>query len=364
MRIGVPLHKKERMKSLLFVFISLISLQLSAQEIIESCKFGQPLVEALQEDYTPNNPLGYGDGRDILYSEIDNNGLELSGIYTDFTVTLDPNADPSVSAFQGGSGINAEHVYPQSLGAGDEPARSDLHNIFPSKVNVNSARGSCPFGEIVDSDTDIWFYLNLQSSSTPTSEIDNYSEKDEEDCVFEPREEVKGDIARAMFYFYTIYQSIADSKNPNFFHNQKAILYEWHLADLPDDRELQRNEKIAAEQGNLNPFIADTSLVRRAYFSEDASYPEGDPNCLTTSIEELEVNEWVTISSYFVQDELEVFSSKSQGAILLFDMYGQLMTRESLEREKRLIVSDLPMGVYILQVYSGNKVKAFRFVKK
>ena len=87
--------------------------------------------------------------------------------------------------FREETGLNAEHVYPQSKGAGDEPARSDLHNIFPSKVNVNEARGSCPFDEIADNDTDRWFYLNTQLNSIPNTDIDKYSEKDEEDCVFE-----------------------------------------------------------------------------------------------------------------------------------------------------------------------------------
>ena len=140
---------------LIFVFAGI---HLFGQDIIEPCKFGQPLIDALQEDYTPSDPIGYNPARDILYSTIDNDGLQLSGIYTDFTVTLVAGADPSVSAFQNGAGINAEHVYPQSLGAGNEPARSDLHNIFPCKVNVNEARGSCPFGEIDDEDTDRWFY--------------------------------------------------------------------------------------------------------------------------------------------------------------------------------------------------------------
>jgi len=106
------------MKNLLTFLSILFSLGGFAQDIIEPCKFGQPLIDALQSQFTPNNPLGYGPARDILYSEIDNVGFDLSGIYTEFTVTLDPNEDPSVSAFQGGVGINAEHVYPQSQGAG------------------------------------------------------------------------------------------------------------------------------------------------------------------------------------------------------------------------------------------------------
>ena len=176
--------------------------QLSAQ--IEPCKFGQSLITALRTHYTPTQTLGYSNARDTLYSQIDNNGLNLSCIYSNFTVTLDPTIDPSISAFQGGNGINAEHVYPQSKGASQEPARSDMHNIRPSRVQVNSARGSCVFDEVADSDTEFWFYLNTQLTTIPNSNIDQYSEKDEEDCRFEPQESSKGDIARAVFYFYTI----------------------------------------------------------------------------------------------------------------------------------------------------------------
>jgi len=91
----------------LFTFLSILfSLSVVSQDIIEPCKFGQPLIDELQNQFTPNNPLGYGPARDILYADIDSEGNDLSGVYTDFTVTLDPNQDPSVSAFQGGAGIN------------------------------------------------------------------------------------------------------------------------------------------------------------------------------------------------------------------------------------------------------------------
>ncbi|MEZ4884827.1 MAG: endonuclease [Chitinophagales bacterium] len=347
------------MKYLFSLLLLLTSIALQAQNFIEPCKYGQPLVDALRNAYTPNNPLGYGPGRDILYSKIDNNGLQLSCIYTDFTVTLDPNADPSVSAFSGG--INAEHVYPQSLGAGDEPARSDLHNIFPSKVNVNESRGSCPFGEIADSDTDQWFYLNTQLSSIPMTDIDLYSEKDEEDCVFEPREKVKGDIARAIFYFYAIYQPIADAA---FFNLQKQTLYEWHLADPVDETEKRRDDLIAANQGNHNPFIVDASLVQRAYFEADASFPDGDPNCVVTAISEWSQADWATIASNFVREEVLIEATKNTGKVQLFDLYGRLIREQLLKSETRLQVSDLPQGVYILQIQSEGLGKVLRVYKK
>ncbi len=353
------------MKYISALFFTLCAINLFAQELIEPCKFGQPLIDALQDSYTPDNPLGYGPARDILYSEIDNNGLELSGIYTNFTVTLDPNEDPSVSAFQNGAGINAEHVYPQSLGAGNEPAKSDLHNIFPSKVNVNAARGNCPFDEIEDTDTDSWFYLDMQSSNIPLTEIEKYSEKDEEDCVFEPREEVKGNIARAMFYFYAIYQSNANAADPDYFSLQKERLFQWHVADPVDAVEKERDSLIALQQGNNNPFIIDSTLAWRAYFEADASYPVGDPNCYgsTTSVLDLDGNDWVAISSNFVQNELVIYSKKNKGIALIFDLQGRFVQEAKMKYETRLQVSCLSHGIYILHLHSGDLKKTFKFLK-
>ena len=331
------------------IFLLLFPFLLQAQ--IEPGKKGDELINLLQQTYTPNNTLGYGPARDILYSEIDNNGLELSGIYTGFTVTLVAGQDPSQSAFQGGAGINAEHVYPQSKGSSSEPQKSDLHHVFPSKVNVNEARASCEFHDIVDSDTESWFYLATQQSSIPNSNIDAYSEKDEEDCVFEPRESVKGDIARAVFYFYTIYKSAADGADPNFFHNQKESLWQWHLNDPVDAKETTRDNLIAAKQGNHNPFILDSTLVQRAYFPTSATH-------------EIKPQNWVKISSNLIQDELTIFSKKENGNILLFTLSGRLVSKNDLKKETILTLGNLPKSVYFLQIQSQKFVKTFRIIKQ
>ncbi len=351
------------MKSPLFFIFFFFTITTFGQEVIEPCKFGQPLLDALQAQYTPNT-LGYGPARDILYSEIDNNGVMLSGIYTGFTVSLEPGADPSVSAFD--QGINAEHVYPRSLGAEDEPMRSDMHNIFPSRVNVNQTRGNCPYAEIEDNDTENWYYLDINSNSIPLVDIEKYSEKDQEDCFFEPREEVKGNIARAMFYFYGIYQDIADAEDPNFLSAQKEVLYLWHLQDPVDQIERNRDSLIALQQGKHNPFIRDSSLVRRAYFEADASYPEGDPNCFgaTTSTDELKPNPWVYIRSNFVQDQITIISTRPQGTINLFNFQGQLVLRSTLNYESTIDLSSIGTGVYILHVQSEGHHQSFKVFKK
>ncbi len=351
------------MKSFILFSILLLTQFATAQEIIEPCKFGQPLIDALQSSYTPSNPLGYGPARDILYSSIDSEDNELSGIYTNFTITLDPSQDPSQDAFS--KGINAEHVYPQSLGAGEEPMRGDLHNIFPSKENVNASRGNCPYSDIEDSDTDSWFFLDMQSSSVPIVEIEKYSEKDEEDCFFEPRESVKGDIARAMFYFYSIYQTVADNEDSNYLSSQKDILYQWHQNDPADEAEKTRSSLISLEQGNQNPFVVDSSLVRRAFFEADASYMEGDINCYSIFIPTTEINKanWVNISTNVVADELIIYSTKQNGIISISDIQGRFIKQYHLENETTIQLNDLNQGIYILSVRSEGLQSVFRFFK-
>ncbi len=338
---------KSMFKKITFLLL-LFPMILQAQ--IEPGKMGEELITALQNTYTPSSTLGYGPARDILYSEIDNVGNDLFGIYSNFKVTLDPTEDPSVSAFQGGAGINAEHVYPQAYGASSEPQKSDLHNIFPSQVDVNSARGSCEFGEIEDSDTEKWFFEGTQLTSIPSSNIDAYSEKDEEDCVFEPREGVKGDIARAVFYFYTIYQSAANGANPTFFDDQKEILYQWHLDDPVDVTEETRNNGITDKQGNANPFILDATLVQRAYFP-------------TSSTKNLETDNWVSISSNLIENDLTIYSNKEYGNVLLYSSVGHLVKNTDLQNETNLNLNGLTSGIYILQIQSGNLNKVFRIFK-
>lgn len=44
-------------------------------------------------------------------------------------------------------GWNREHLWPRSYGLTHAPSLTDLHNIRPADVNVNSARGNKYFGE-------------------------------------------------------------------------------------------------------------------------------------------------------------------------------------------------------------------------
>ena len=185
---------------LTIIIITALFCTVKAQAPIDSTLSGTTLITQLRANYTPTQTLGYGPARDVMYSVVDNDGNNgVHGIYTDFTVFWTPGTDPSQDVYQGGSGINAEHVYPQSMGASNEPAKSDMHNLRPCRAAVNSDRGNLKFGESPDNDTDNWYKDAINQSNTPGTDIDEWSERDANN-VFEPREAVKGDIARGVFY--------------------------------------------------------------------------------------------------------------------------------------------------------------------
>ena len=256
-----------------FVLLSFL-VNLNAQTYIYPGIYGDELSNMIINGYKTSTTLGYNTARDTMYSIIDSENGSVSCIYTDFSVDLIPGTAPSITMYE--SGINCEHSWPQSMGASSEPMKSDLHHLFPCKDNVNSSRGNNPYSDIVDNLTDSWFYLDQNLEYIPSNTvIDNYSESytSSNNDQFEPKENSKGNIARAMFYFNTIYES-ADQ---DFFNLQKNILFQWHYNDFPNEIELNRTWMIASYQEDIpNPFVIDPTLIWRVYFSE--SYPIGDIN--------------------------------------------------------------------------------------
>jgi len=242
------------------------------QIVIEGSLSEQDLFSHIVNNYKTSTTMGYANSRDTLWSIIDSYGEnQLACVYTGYTVTLDPAVDPTVSAYNNGKDINCEHTWPQSLGAGSEPQKSDMHHLFPTRVDANAARGNYPFGEIPDADTDKWFRLNTSQTSIPTQNIEEYSEVDNAG-TFEPREDHKGNVARAMFYFYAIYNNVADA---TFWNKQKEVLLQWHYLDPVDQVEYDRTNHIAEYQNNIaNPFVLDSTLARRIWFYEPAGVNE------------------------------------------------------------------------------------------
>ena len=244
----------------LIIFNILFSL-IFTQDIIGEGLYEDELIDFLRTNYKTSSTLGYTDARDTLYLRVDRiNGL-VKGIYTNYAISLPLNGvDPSTYLYE--NGINCEHIWPQSMYEGSEPQKSDMHALRPCKDNVNSARANKPYNEIDDQQTTTWYWQSNQTSNIPSTNINEYSEN--HGNYFEPREDRKGDIARTIFYFYTMYSEVADNY---FFESQKEILKTWHEQDPVENQEVLRTWQIANYQQNKpNPFILDETLIQRAYF--------------------------------------------------------------------------------------------------
>lgn len=243
---------------------------------------GSALYQAVVQTYKPAVILDYTQARDTLFAKVlakDDDSLRC--IYSGYTLYLDPTQDPTQYIYYDGSplGMNTEHAYPQAKGAADGNARSDMHHLFPTRIPVNEARGNLPYAEIPDLQTQKWFHLAQIYTSIPTSIMHLCSEATAN--AFEPRELVKGDLARAVFYFYTMYTSEALAADPNFFMNQRPTLCQWHNYDRADSTELIKTLRIAPYQQNKpNPFVLDCTLARRMYC------PEISADCQTVPVSE------------------------------------------------------------------------------
>jgi len=165
----------------------------------------------------------------------------------------DQGTSVDYSQYDGGDGIyndswNREHVWPKSHGFPDETdtAYTDIHHLRPADRTVNSSRGTKDF-----SWGDTWH--------------DEATECKVSDTAWEPRDAVKGDVARMIFYMSVRYENTGeynlemvdfiptDEYTPSL--GKKSTLLQWHQSDPVDDFERNRNDVIYTIQGNRNPFI-------------------------------------------------------------------------------------------------------------
>lgn len=202
--------------------------------------------------------LGYSPARIQMYSYTDEVNGQIACVYTGFEQAAEAVTFPDP--------INAEHLVPQSFFGSLSPMRSDLYNLRPAHGSANSARSNFVFGEC-DDNLSQWYGVNNQgayfSTATQPAGSDAFSER--VGSVWEPREDNKGDIARQLFYFYTMYPTEAGEFS---LVGDINLFYEWHLNDPVDAQELLRTQRVAEVQGNMNPYVIYDDLVYNAWFWE------------------------------------------------------------------------------------------------
>ncbi len=200
-----------------------------------------------QTDADPNNPdnvilLYTGRSQDADYRD-GGSGVDYEGLYGG---TYDDS-------------YNREHVWAKSHGFpdSDDVAYTDIHHLRPCDRSVNSSRS--------EDDFDLGTTAHPEATECKTAAD-----------IWEPRDAVKGDVARMMFYMATRYEAedgydlelveyVGTEPGDELFGNLTTLV-EWHSSDPVDDWERNRNNIIDEYwQGNRNPFIDHPEFVEQIW---------------------------------------------------------------------------------------------------
>lgn len=204
---------------------------------------GQALKEELHGIISNQTVLSYSQVWEGL-KDVDEDTQDTSSVRLLYSGTTSPKSN------NGGrvDNWNREHVWAKShgdFGTSNGPG-TDLHHLRPTDVTVNSARGN----------------LDFDNGGSENHEAPgNYADGDS----WEPRDAVKGDVARMIFYMSVRYEAgdrvdlevndrVGNGSAP--YMGRVSVLKQWSQQDPPDAFEQRRNERIHANwQGNRNPFI-------------------------------------------------------------------------------------------------------------
>jgi endonuclease I len=191
---------------------------------------------------------------------------------------------------------NREHVWSKSHGFPDtdQMAYTDAHHIRPADASLNTLRSNYDFDE--------------GGEAVQEAPENNYSVANN---TWQPRAEVRGDVARMMFYMDVRYEGQEEDNTPNLmlvdrigndsgepYFGKLCTLYDWHMTDIVDEFELNRNNVIFEYQGNRNPFIDHPEWVDEIYGARcDENNPGTPPVIVLSGIMDVTSGETISISA-------------------------------------------------------------------
>ncbi|MET7492957.1 endonuclease [Streptomyces sp900116325] len=207
-------------------------------------KTGTQLKSALHSIISVQTKISYSQVWDAL-KDTDQDPANSSNVILLYTGRSEPKSDNGGAVGQ----WNREHVWAKShgdFGTSTGPG-TDIHHLRPEDVTVNSVRGNKDFDN---------------GGTAVSGAAGNYTDSDS----FEPRDAVKGDVARMILYMAVRYEgddAFADLEPNDRVNNGSApnigrlsVLKQWSQEDPPDSFEERRNDVIFDQyQHNRNPFI-------------------------------------------------------------------------------------------------------------
>ena len=254
-------------KHFLSIFFLLIPLLLQAEEMpvgyynaIDG-KQDSVLKSTLGQIIRPHTAIPYGSGAEstwgvFYYSDQDEEGYCMD-MYCDSWKKF-----TSVGAVV--SGCNIEHSFAKSWWGGSKnDAYKDCYHLNPSNATANSARSNYPLGVPTKDLKD--------QSATGSLKVGRATYEGETFWVFEPKDEYKGDFARAYFYMATCYgdeltwrldnkdvgskYAMRNDSYLEFRDWEIEVLLTWHRQDPVSEKETKRMDAVSDFQHNRNPYI-------------------------------------------------------------------------------------------------------------
>lgn len=200
----------------------------------------------------------------------------LKDYYSSYSKFTSKDQDGGSGGTEEGQKYNREHTIPKSWWGGTTSAGTqgtDPFIVIPADKFINNIRSSYPLGKV---------------KTAKYSSIDDYSKLGQADTsygysgtVFEPNDDVKGDLARIVFYAIAKYSKsyswtsglgnvvFSGNANENFGLTDYAVklFTEWNEMDPPDEWEVNLNNALYEIQGNKNPFIDHPEYVNTIWGS-------------------------------------------------------------------------------------------------
>ncbi|HPY80169.1 MAG TPA: endonuclease, partial [Bacilli bacterium] len=204
--------------------------------------------------YSFNKPTNtsYNWSRYEAADEAYNDSSSVISIYTRHNILKSAHVGSSYSW----TTWNREHIYTQTAFPNSD---EDNHNIFACEGQINGYRSNLKFGEVAHNSTN---QVTVFGHIT-----DNYKTA----SLWEPCDEAKGEVARAVLYTSLYYNYTISS-----IFSSEAVCLKWHAQFPVTEREIFRNNKVYTLQGNRNPFVDHPSYANSIY-NPSTPYTEADP---------------------------------------------------------------------------------------
>jgi endonuclease I len=237
------------------------------------------------------------------------------------------------------NGYSREHTYCHSWMPTNPatllPEYSDYHHLFPTNLNdVNIVRSNNAVGIVVNVTST---YLGSKFGTDANGQT-----------VFEPRDEHKGDAARAMMYEAICYTTISGNSWALPSYQNQYLLKQWHFQDPPDNWEIARNDFVDSLQNNRNPFVDSIDYACFVNFS-NMTY---EPLACEASINELLNNGFITYPNPS-KDEINLHvDATTISSYQIIDFQGRVVLSADVNNLAlvKANISKLNAGTYLVKV--------------